>query len=70
MASTIQRKLAINQADINVLSAHPYLSKKEAQILLNYRTQHGNFKSIDDVRKVKILSEDTLKKLAPYLVFD
>ena len=70
IASTIQRKLAINQADVNVLSAHPYLSKKEAQVLLNYRTQHGNFKSIDDVRKVKILSENTLKKLEPYLVFD
>jgi competence ComEA-like helix-hairpin-helix protein len=70
LASAIQRKLAINQADVSNLSAHPYLSGKEAQIIVNYRTQHGNFKSFEDLKKVKALSEGTLQKIEPYLIFD
>ncbi len=64
--SPIFRKLDINSDDINVLKSHPYLSWKKAQILLNYRQNHGDFRDLDDLRKVGIFSEEELERLGAY----
>ncbi len=48
---------------------HPYLTRKEWKTLLMYRKNHGDFKGIEDVRKVQILREETIYKLEPYLSF-
>jgi competence protein ComEA len=66
--SPVFRKLQVNKARITELM-HPYLSRKEAEIILRYRVNHGDFKSIEDLRKVEILSEEKLNMLKPYLEF-
>jgi competence ComEA-like helix-hairpin-helix protein len=63
------KKININQASAISLSYHPYLSKKQADVIIQYRTQHGNFGSIEDLKKIKILNDDLVSKLAPYLSF-
>lgn len=64
------KQIKINSATAEELKSHPYLKWKEANIIVKYRAQHGSFTSIDDLKKVKVLSDDLVKKLAPYLSFD
>ncbi len=68
--NTAVRKLAINQLDVNSLAQHPYLDKRKAQTLVNYRTQHGKFKNLDALKNIKSLRPEFIGKLAPYLSFD
>ncbi len=68
--SPIYRKLAVNFATVDELRAHPYLSYKVAQLIINYRTHHGAFHSVDDLAKIRALPPDLITKLEPYLNFD
>ena len=52
------------------IAKHPYLSYQQIKIIKAYKTQHGNFNSISDLEKVKVLDSETIQKLSPYLVFD
>jgi competence protein ComEA len=63
----ILRKIPINKIE-NL--RHFYIKSYVAKAILAYRNQHGPFKSLDDLRKVKILDENSLTKLAPYLSFE
>jgi competence ComEA-like helix-hairpin-helix protein len=64
------QKLNINTATLAELTAHSYLrNKKMATIIINYRNQHGDFQSIDDLKKVKVVDDATIKKIEPYLSF-
>lgn len=49
---------------------HPYLNQKVAKVVMAYRKQHGPFQSVDDLKRVKMLDENALRKLAPYLRFE
>lgn len=62
-------KLAINKLDVKSLSRHPYISFKQSTSMVNYRNQHGHFRSLEDLKKVILLDDDFLRKLAPYLIF-
>lgn len=64
------QKIAINAASAEELKKHPYISPKLANVLVNYRLQHGKFNSIEDLKKVKILEANVLEKLLPYITFD
>lgn len=63
------KKIAINSAEFDDLKRHPYLSFKQMNAIVQYRKQHGPYKSISDLAKVMILKPETLNKLAPYLDF-
>ena len=63
------KKININTADVNTLKAHPYIGYKNAPIIVNYRTQHGNFKNAENLLKIKVLDEAQVNKLKPYLDF-
>ncbi len=64
------KKIKINDATLEELTQHTYLkNKKLASIIVNYRTQHGNFKSLEDLRKIRVMDDETIKKLEPYLEF-
>lgn len=63
----IFRKINLNQGTIEEISSHPYVTYGEAKVLVAYRTQHGAYKSIDDLMKIRIFKEEWIRKLAPYL---
>ena len=64
------KKINVNVASVDELGKHPYLRNKRLNAtIVNYRTQHGPFQSLDDLRKVKVLDEDLIKKISPYLSF-
>ncbi len=61
------RKININRTEINEFRKHPYINYKEAKMIVNYRTQHGDFKSLKDIQKIKPISPEKFRKIAPYL---
>lgn len=60
------KKININTSDEKQLAAHPYFSKI-AKSMVAYRFQHGEFKSVEDIRNVGTLDENTIQKIIPYL---
>lgn len=69
-ASPITKPIRINQADAKTLQAHPFINWKEANAIVNYRYQHGNFSQVDDLYSLHALSEETILKISPYLSFE
>ncbi len=64
------KKIKINNVDEISLAAHPYIGRKTAAILMRYKKQHGDFKSLDDLTKVKIFDEEDIEKLKWYISFE
>jgi competence protein ComEA len=67
LADPTVKQININTATIDELKAHPYIRYYVANAIVQYRTQHGNFSSVDDIKKVTLVTEDVFNKVAPYL---
>ena len=65
-SSAIQ-KINVNTADAAALKNHPYIKWNIASAIVNYRSQHGEYKSVEDLLKIDILSTEILQKISPYL---
>ena len=63
-------QININSATFELLKKHPYLSYKQMNAVLQYRRQHGPFKTIDELKKVTLLNEEIIRKIEPYILFN
>lgn len=63
------KKININTAGVDELKKHAYIKFIVAQSIVNYRAKHGRYSSEADLLKVGSLTEETIKKLSPYLEF-
>jgi competence protein ComEA len=63
----VLKQININTATLDEMKMHPYIRYNLANAIIQYRTQHGNFLSVSDVKKMMLVSEDIYYKLAPYL---
>ena len=63
----IPTNVDINTADKALLTALPGIGPVTADAILAYRQDNGNFKSLDELTKVKGIGDKTLVKLKPYL---
>lgn len=63
-------QISINSATFEILRKHPYLSYKQMNAILQYRRQHGNFKTAEELKKVAILNEEIIRKIEPYISFN
>lgn len=61
------KKININTASPEELRSHPYIRYHLANAIVQYRRQHGDFNSVDDLSKIMIMDADMLWKLEPYL---
>jgi competence protein ComEA len=61
------KQININTATIDELKAHPYIRYYLANAILQYRNQHGNFSSINDLKKILLITDDAFIKMEPYL---
>jgi len=61
------KQINLNTATFEELRQHPYLNYNLARIIVSYRTQHGPYQSLDDLRNIKQMTEQQLQKLRPYL---
>jgi competence protein ComEA len=62
--------LNINTASVEDLRKHPYIRYKIANAIVNYRLQHGNFSTPDDVRNVILVTEEIYTKIKSYITVD
>lgn len=60
----------LNTVELDALKTHPYFKFKLSQAIVNYRKQHGNFNSLDDLRSIKIVNDSILNLIRPYCVFN
>lgn len=67
--NTIIRKIKINKINAEELALHPYIGKKTATLLINYRKQHGVFEKKEDLYKQIGVNKVEIEKIYPYLDF-
>jgi competence protein ComEA len=70
LSSQAVRKLNINTATKDELHAHPYIDRKLANVIVEYRNQHGHYQSIDDLQNLILLDEATFQKIRNYLAIE
>jgi len=62
------QSININTADANALKQHPYIRWNLANLVVQYRLQHGNYKSVDDLLLLATVTPEQFNKIKPYLV--
>lgn len=60
-------KININTSSATQLQAHPYIDWKTANAIYKYRKANGQYKSVEDVKKIHLISSEVYRKIAPYL---
>ncbi len=61
------RKLKINSAAVDDLKKHPYLNWKLANLIVNFREQHGKYKSAADLKQIPVITPEIFDKIAGYI---
>lgn len=61
------RKLNVNTATKDELKAHPYIRWNLANAIVEYRNQHGAFKSLEELKNISMIDEPTFQKIVHYL---
>ncbi|MBS4063454.1 MAG: helix-hairpin-helix domain-containing protein [Chitinophagaceae bacterium] len=61
------KQINLNTATAEELKAHPYIKGTIANAIINYRTNHGNFSSVEQLQNIGAIDEDLYRKIAPYL---
>lgn len=61
------KKLNVNTATKDELKTHPYIKWNLANAIVEYRNQHGAFKSLDDLKNIAVIDAATFEKIIPYL---
>jgi competence protein ComEA len=57
----------INTAGIDELKVHPLIKYNLANAIVQYRMQHGNYKTVMDVKNIMTVTDEIYNKLVPYL---
>ncbi|OGT09901.1 MAG: hypothetical protein A2X77_04855 [Gammaproteobacteria bacterium GWE2_42_36] len=63
-ASVSAQPVNINTADAKALENVNGIGPKRAEDIVAYRSEHGDFKSVDDLSQVKGLGKKRLEKIA------
>jgi len=63
----IDNKMNINIATVEDLSLIPSLGEEIAQKIIDYRIEHGGFRSLADLRNVDGLGSDRILQLIDYI---
>jgi len=61
------KKININTATKDELKNHPYIRWNMANAIVEYRNQHGNYKSLEELKNIALIDKNAFAKIAPYL---
>jgi competence protein ComEA len=64
------KRLYINQVEVEDLKNFPYLNYKQANAIVQYRKQHGNYETLHELLNIAILNDALLQKIKPYLAIN
>lgn len=67
ISKTPLRQININTATLDEMKAHPYLRYVIANAIIQYRNQHGNYTSVENLKNIMVITVDIFNKAAPYL---
>lgn len=67
---SVLNRININNSTVNDLKAHPYISFPVANAIVQYRSQHGQFSTVADLKKIMIIDEPLFQKINPYLTVE
>lgn len=65
-ATDIQ-KVNINQDSIKLLARHPYISYPISRAIVKYRKQHGDYRFIEELKNIHIISDSIYQIMVPYI---
>ena len=49
------------------MKLHPYLKWNLANAIVEYRNQHGNFSSLEGLKKITLINDEVFEKIKSYL---
>jgi competence protein ComEA len=61
------KKININTATKDEMKMHPYIKWNLANAIVEFRNQHGEYKTPEDVKKIMLVTDDIYSKVSPYL---
>lgn len=64
------KKININSATVDEMKSHPYIRYHIANAIFQYRQQHGSFNSVDEMKKIMLVTDDFYNKASPYLTIE
>ncbi|HMC99957.1 MAG TPA: helix-hairpin-helix domain-containing protein [Ferruginibacter sp.] len=62
-------QLNINTATIDEMKQHPYIRYALANAVVQYRNQHGKYSSLNDLKKIVLVTDEVYGKVTPYLTY-
>jgi DNA uptake protein ComE-like DNA-binding protein len=68
VTDTLVTRINVNTADFSTLVKHPYISKELTLLIINFREEIRDFKNVDEVFQLGLMTQEEFHKLAPYLV--
>ena len=64
-------EIRINKVEFKELNKHPYFRNFNLiRSMLNYRDQHGEFHSLNDMKSIILINDSILNRIAPYVSFE
>ena len=63
------KKININTC-IDKELKHPYLTWNMVNAIISFRKNHGNYKTVDEIKKTDLVNEETFRKIEPYITIE
>ena len=67
ISGNVVKKLNVNTAKEEELKVHPYIRWQLAKVIVEYKKQHGDFKTLEELKKIMLIDTETYNKISPYL---
>ncbi|MEM1359685.1 MAG: helix-hairpin-helix domain-containing protein, partial [Bacteroidota bacterium] len=68
--ATPPQQLPINQASYEDLKRHPYINRNLANLIVKNREKAGPFRGPEDLKRLRLITEEKYKELVPYFSFE
>ncbi len=65
----VHKKINLNRATADEMAAHPYLTYKQARVILRHKHLHGPLQSLDQLSLYDEFTKEQLERLKPYVSF-
>jgi len=65
----VYRRIPLASATLELLDAHPYISRNQAKVLIAYRQQHQGIRGEAEFRQIAAFSRQEAIRILPYLDF-
>ncbi|MBQ4621309.1 MAG: helix-hairpin-helix domain-containing protein [Bacteroidaceae bacterium] len=65
----VYKKINLNRATADEMAAHPYLTYKQARVILRHKRLHGPLQSLSQLSLYEEFTNEQLERIEPYVAF-